>query len=69
MWDALASGRPFTPRTQIQREAVERYNDVMLCNRFKWTAEDIARTPQDFYEDAILITNIKDAKDNPKKPK
>lgn len=48
--------------TPERKEALHRYNIVLLAERFGWTAEYIDSLDLDLYQDIIAITRILDFK-------
>lgn len=62
----LTDGKSFTPRTREQQAAVERFNDVMITIKFGLDQDQIGGLSQDYYDDLLLINNMRDTKKSKK---
>ena len=59
-WLRLIKHGKCNPKNQNQTEAVNRFNEVMLCKKFGWDPDVPSLLPNDWYEDAVTILNIKE---------
>ena len=62
LWTAAANGQNVTATTDAKREALERWNIVMLAERFGWTPQEVRALPIDLLNDIYTIMALQDAK-------
>ena len=60
LWSAIACDRGTNADTPDKREALTRWNEVTICERFHWTRDYYRSLPSDWLADAIAIMNVRD---------
>lgn len=68
LWSGVASNRGYHADTPEKREALQLWNLVMICDRFKWTPEYVRSLSQSFMDDLIEICNVRDHYANKSSP-
>ena len=57
MFDLLISWKWVEQDTPEKEEFVQRFTDIAIMDRFKWSWLQLQELPQDLYNDIILIMN------------
>lgn len=60
LWSAVASNRGYMTDTEEKQIALDRWNEVLFCEKFHCTREYYRSLPADWVADAIEILNIRD---------